>query len=271
MFRTIRVFLPIRVWAIPYAYGLPICVWAILLVPYAYGCPIRVWESPYAYGFPIQVYAYGIAHTSHSEMVNMFNEFSSVFTCEDDFMPEFLTDDSPSTIDSLTITPQLVLNKLTNLKSGKSPGPDGWPTEVIKITAESICLPLSILYNKSLNYGILPDDWKKAYITPLHKKGARNLVSNYRPVSLTSNIVKIMESIVKDNILQYLLANDLISPNQYGFFPGRSCSTQLLSIMDYFTESLDIGYGVDAIYLDFQKVFDSVPHKRLLSKLVSFR
>jgi len=69
-----------------------------------------------------------------------------------------------------------------------------------------------------------------------------------------------MESIIKDNILY----NNLISPFQFGFVPGRSCSTQLLNVMDHFTKALDDENCVDVIYLDFQKAFDSVPHKCLL-------
>jgi len=213
----------------------------------------------------------GSSTSSQVEMVNMFNEyFSSVFTSEDDFVPAFHGDSSPSVLDTLVITPQMVWSKLTNLECGKSPGPDGWPTELVRNTADLICLPLSLLYNKSLTDGVLPDDWKKAYVTPLHKSGPRSLVSNYRPVSLTSTIVKIMESILKDNILSHILDNELVSPFQFGFLPGRSCLTQLLNTMDHFTKALDGGYCVDVIYLDFRKAFDSVPHKRLLCKLASF-
>ena len=77
------------------------------------------------------------------------------------FIPPPETDSSPSIIDTLVITPQLVSSKLNNLISGKAPGPDGWPTELLKSTAESICLPLSLLY-KSLSCAVLPDDWKIA-------------------------------------------------------------------------------------------------------------
>ena len=77
-------------------------------------------------------------------MVNLFNDyFSSVFTSEDNFVPVPQTGSSPSIIDTLVITPQIVLTKLNNLESGKSPGPDGWPTELIKRIAESICFPLT--------------------------------------------------------------------------------------------------------------------------------
>ena len=136
--------------------------------------------------------------------------------------------------------------------------------------SEFISVPLSILFNKSLNSGTLPSDWKCANVTPIHKKGARNLACNYRPVSLTSIFSKLMESIVKDHILNHLSTNNLLSPYQFGFIPGRSCSTQLLLMLDYLTHHLDEGYSIDVIYLDFQKAFDTVPHRRLLQKLTSF-
>ena len=79
-----------------------------------------------------------------------------------------------------------------------------------------------------------------------------------------------MESIVKDHLMSHLLANNLLSDYQFGFIPGRSCTTQLLYVLDYFTQHLDQGDSVDAIYLDFQKAFDSVPHQCLIQKLSSF-
>ena len=120
-----------------------------------------------------------------------------------------------------------------------------------------IAIPLSIIFKKSLNSGILLHDSKTAQVTPIHKKCARNQVCNYHPVSLTSIFSKFMESIVKDHLMSYLLTNNLLSDYQFRFIPGRSCSTQLLHILDYFTQHLDKGDSIDAIYLDFQKAFDS--------------
>ena len=85
------------------------------------------------------------------------------------------------------------------------------------------------------------DGWKNAQVTPIHKKCARNQVCNYRPVSLTSIFSKFMESIVKDHLMSHLLANNLLSDYQFGFIPGRSCTTQLLHVLDYFTQHLDQG------------------------------
>ena len=73
-----------------------------------------------------------------------------------------------------------------------------------------------------------------------------------------------------NHILNHLFIKNLISLQQFGFVPGRSCNTQLLKVLDYFTEYLDNGHSVEVIYLDFQKAFDSIPHQRLLLKLSSF-
>jgi len=110
---------------------------------------------------------------------------------------------------------------------------------IIKSVSEFISVPLCILFNKSLNSDILLTDWKCANVTPIHKK---------------------VESIIKDHILNHLSSNNLLSPYQFGFIPGRSCSTQLLLMLDYLTHHLDNGYSVDVIYLDFQKAFDILFH-----------
>jgi len=128
----------------------------------------------------------------------------------------------------------------------------------------------SIIFNKSFIDNVVPKVWKSAHVTPIHKKGVRNIVSNYRPVSVTSVYCKMMGSIIKDHLLNHLLNNNLISPEQFGFLPGRSCTTQLLHILNYFTHHLDNGHSIDVVYLDFQKAFDSVHHQRLLQKLSSF-
>ena len=79
-----------------------------------------------------------------------------------------------------------------------------------------------------------------------------------------------MESLIKDHIMNHMIKHKLISPYQFGFMPGRSCTTQLLHVLDYLTKHLDSGFQIEMIYLDFRKAFDSVPHQRLLHKLSSF-
>ena len=118
-----------------------------------------------------------------------------------------------------------------------------------------------LLYNESINSGIVPEDWKRANVTPLFKKGKKSDVNNYRPVSLTSQLCKILEKIIKRHIDQYLNLNDLISNSQHGFRDGKSCLTNLLQLNDYVTRLLDENIPVDILYLDFSKAFDKVPHQ----------
>ena len=107
-------------------------------------------------------------------------------------------------------------------------------------------------------------------IVPIFKKGNKQLASNYRPISLTSIIGKVMESIAKDAIIAHMSQYKLFSDSQHGFLPHKSCTTQLLTAMNHWTESLNSGYATDIIYFDFKKAFDSVPHRRLLLKLKSY-
>ena len=214
----------------------------------------------------------GSIASSDVEMATMFNDyFSSVFTREDtSSFPVTDTTSTPLISDSIEFTPEIVNNKILSLPNSKSPGPDGWPIPLIKSLSEFISIPLSIIFNKSFNSGSLPNDWKNAQVIPIHKKCARSQACNYRPVSLTSIFCKFMESIIKDHLMSHLLANNLLSDHQFGFIPGRSCTTQLLYVLDHFTKHLDKGEPIDVIYLDFQKAFDSVPHQRLIQKLTSF-
>ena len=115
----------------------------------------------------------------------------------------------------------------------------------------------------------MPEDWKLANVTAIHKKGPKDIVSNYRPVSLTSQVCKVMEAIIRDSIVEHLKRHKLIKESQHGFTRGRSCLTNLLKFLEEVTRFVDKGYPVDVIYLDFSKAFDKVPHKRLLLKIRS--
>ena len=137
---------------------------------------------------------------------------------------------------------------------------------LLKELAESICIPLSILFNKSLKEGA-HESWMKAIITPIFKKGARSDPGNYRPVSITSVISKVMESIVRDAILAHLVEHKLLAEEQHGFVPGRDCMTQLLLCLEDWTRMIESGQDFDVIYTDFAKAFDSVAHERLFVKL----
>src|SRR2546425_8682789 len=105
----------------------------------------------------------------------------------------------------------------------------------------------------------------------LYLKKGKNLVENYRPISLTCITCKLMESIIRDQMMDYFLINKLFNEYQYGFINGRSVVLQLLKIIDDWLVNLENGHQIDVIYTDFEKAFDKVPHKRLLMKLTSYR
>ena len=111
------------------------------------------------------------------------------------------------------------------------------------------------------------EDGDTATVTPIFKKGRKQDPGNYRPVSLTCVLCKVMEKLVRQSVVEHLEQNKLISDEQHGFVRGRSCITQLLDVLDDWTTALEEGYSIDAIYMDFRKAFDSVPHCRLMSKL----
>ena len=101
---------------------------------------------------------------------------------------------------------------------------------MIKIWDQSIVKSLSITYQNCLNLGTFPDIWKKSNIVPVHKKGDKQIVNNYRPVSLLPVPGKILERLVFNSIFDFLDNNSLLSANQSGFRPSDSCESQLLSI-----------------------------------------
>ena len=122
------------------------------------------------------------------------------------------------------------------------------------------------MFKLSLGKSIVPQDWRDAIVCPLFKKGKRDKAENYRPVSLTSIVGKVLESLIKDKIMQFLEEHKLIKDTQHGFTSGRSCLTNLLEFFESVTKELDEGNNVDLVYLDFCKAFDKVPHQRLIKK-----
>ena len=138
---------------------------------------------------------------------------------------------------------------------------------MLRELAEEIAKPLSIIYQRSLSTGEVPEDWRLASVTPIYKKGCREDPGIYRPVSLTLVPGKIMEQIVLREIMWHVQDNQGIRSSQHGFTKGRSCLTNLISFYDPVTRLVDEGKAVDVVYLDFSKAFDTVSHSSLLQKL----
>ena len=211
----------------------------------------------------------GIKATSYKDKAETLIFFSSVFTleCLHDIptAPTYFVEEVISTID---ITPDLVRKKLQSLDPNKSPGHDNLHPHCLRELNSVISTPLSILFKKSLREGA-HKSWLKAVITALHKNGIRSSPENYRPISITSVISNLMESIVRDSIVSHMMSHNLLNDDQHGFVPGRDCTTQLLICMEDWNNMIETGEALDIIYTDFPKAFDSVAHVRLLRKLES--
>ena len=160
-----------------------------------------------------------------------------------------------------------IIKAINAMPEKSSPGPDKFPSILIKKCKEELSLPLYILWRKSLDTGTVPIGHKQQTIVPIFKKESKAKPQNYRPVSLTSHILKIFERVLRERIVRFIEENNLLSNDQYGFRPGRSTILQLLVHIDRVIEILERNKNADVLYLDFVKDFDKVCHKTLLKKL----
>ncbi len=202
-----------------------------------------------------------------SEMLNTF--FASVMTHEpaDEPIPHLEYDRNPPPFPrKIVFDTEEVAKFQQQIKPNKACGPDLIHPRVLRM-CPALVKPMTIMFNASMSSGILPQDWRDAHVTPIYKGSCRLSCKNYRPVSLTSQMVKLMEKLVLSRLWDYLNSFQSLSVDQHGFQPGASCTTQLLDCLDDWTRMADEGKSVDIIYLDFAKAFDSVPHKRLAHKL----
>ena len=117
-----------------------------------------------------------------------------------------------------------------------------------------------MLFRRLFDDGHLRDNWKIANIVPAFKKGENSDPRNYRPINLTFIVCKVCKAIVREDIIKHLISNNLLSNSQHGFLPKRSCTTQLLTAMEHWSNNIH-GHPVDALYFNFEKAFDKVPQK----------
>ena len=159
--------------------------------------------------------------------------------------------------------------RLLCLREDISAGVDEMSSRFIKALCYEITVPVTLLFNMLMSECKVPHEWKLANVTPVYKQGSRNSPENYRPISLTCHVSKVMESIVRNVISQHLNKFDLITSSQHGFRRGRSCVSNLLAFLDKVTSYRDDKESVDIIFLDFTIAFDKVPNSRLMSKIIA--
>ncbi|CAH8528433.1 unnamed protein product [Schistosoma haematobium] len=196
--------------------------------------------------------------------------FSKVFSIGNEERPMIRHDRDGSLMDPVVIEKDTVLRLLQHLKPDKSSGPDDIQPRIMKAISDEIAEPLAILFDMSLRQSRLPRDWKDAIISLVYKAGSRDLVSNYRLVSLTSAVVKLMEKIIRIAVINYVEGQNLFSREQHGFQKGLSCLTNLLVAREEWVAAKDRNAPVDVIFIDLSKAFDKVSHSGLKFKLKRF-
>jgi hypothetical protein len=208
------------------------------------------------------------------DIANCLNTvFYKSFTQHDgSALPDFdrRTNESCSVSPNELFSWNIIKDKLDELETNKSSGLDEIHPLVLKNCSKSLCVPLSLLFTKSFKVGALPSCWKFANVTPIFKKGSKNCALNYRPISLTSILCKIMEKIIRDAMIRFLLATGLLSMHQHGFVHAKSCATNLIETLDIITEALNRGFYAIMVLLDFAKAFDTVCHEFLKLKLRAY-
>ena len=209
-----------------------------------------------------------LTETEEEAAIALNDYYHSVFTSDNHLSatPDFpsLTEEK---LEDVVLSVEAVEEVLTNLKPHKAAGPDGVESQLLKECAKEMAPTLCHIFRKSMDDGEVPSQWKEAHVIPIHKKGNKAIMANFRPVALTSVICKVFEKIICSAILSYLTRNGLITPQQHGFVKGRSCQTNILLCLERWTESLDSGRSVDIAYFDYSKAFDKVSHRLLLLKL----
>ena len=170
-------------------------------------------------------------------------------------------------LDDITFTEEDIKKAIDEIGTYSACGENDIPAIVLKNCKEELSYPIWKIWRESLDTGEIPSQFKFQLITPVHKKGSKALPSNYRPISLTSHLIKIFERVLRTKLVAYLERNKILCKNQHGFRKGRSCLTQLIYHIDHNFLS---GNDTDSIYLDYAKAFDKVDHSLLLEKIHAY-
>ena len=202
------------------------------------------------------------------------DQYQSVFVQP---RPEWLVDDAQEffansdgagpSIQDIDFSESDIETACSELSNSSAAGADGVPASLLKTCRKELRKPLFILWKSSLKQGAIPHDLLLVLVCPVHKGGSRATPKNYRPVALTSHIMKVFERVVRKSLVKHLEDHGLLPDGQHGFRSFRSTLTQLLSYWDTILTDMETGKGVDVIYTDFSKAFDTVETGVLLHEL----
>ena len=199
-----------------------------------------------------------------TDVATLFNQyFSDQFSSPSSYDIDITFENDPFI--SKNFSEKSVFDLLIKVNANKAPGPDGFQSKMLKYCAKGLAKPLCLIFQTCFKTGCIPNKWKLANVVPVFKKGNKNSVENYRPISLTCLPMKIFEYLIRDMLMNK--CKHLIKDNQHGFLPEKSCLTQLIPFTSDLSLALNSSSRIDAIYFDFAKAFDCVNHDLILNKL----
>ena len=211
--------------------------------------------------------------TNPITMAKMLSEqYNSVFSTPKEPMPE-VKEIFPDThsrhqgLCNITFDEEDIIEAIDQISLTAAAGPDRFPAILLKTCKRPLAKPLYLIWRRSLDTGEIPLILKTANIIPIYKGGSRGEPANYRPVALTSHLIKVFERVVRKHVVAYMEENNLFNPGQHGFRNGRSCLSQLIAHFDHVTQLLENNQNVDVVYLDFAKAFDKVDFLVTMRKL----
>ena len=227
------------------------------------------------HNFPAAITVNNETITNPSDIANTFNNYFAKVAINIQSSIRFSKKkyyDSlpPLNIESFFLTPTdstVVSNIIFSLNQNKSDGPNSIPIKILKLLNKDISYQLAILFNQSFSFRIFPSILKTSKIIAIYKEGSKLECSNYRPISLLSNIDKILERLMYNRLYNFLEKKEIIFSLQFGFQQKYSTTHALIHLTDKIRTEIDKGNYVCGIFVDFQKAFDTVDHHILLKKL----
>ena len=171
------------------------------------------------------------------------------------------------TLGDIDFSPEDVKDAMGDLSETSAPGSDQFPSIFLKKCREYLAEPLYLIWRTSLDRSEINDIYKTANVAPIYKGGSKGEAKNYRPVVLTSHIIKVFEKVMRKKIIEFLKRTGKFNDSQHGFRSGRSTLSQLLAHFDRVIKCLEEGEDVNVVYLDFAKAFDKVDFSIILNKL----
>jgi hypothetical protein len=220
----------------------------------------------------IKIGSYLVLTTENPTLIaNHFNDFFISVGSESNQTPviENYTDETTlnnTTFELKNITMHELEKAITDLKDKKA-SKDHIPCRLFKISPTNVKLKLIELFNNSISEGIFPNILKETTVTPIFKKNDKQLVENYRPISVSSPFSKIFEKLIKSQLIKHLEENNILSKNQFGFRTGHSTEQAIINLTSELHDAMDKSLKPIVIFLDIKKAFDSINFKILIYKL----